>query len=67
MPTKTKKIKIGDREFIARFIQRPFREGLEVEVDVDGRTIRVGELGLGEEALINKVRAEIEKTLKCSG
>ena len=44
----------------AVFLRRPFREGLEVTVTVGDATIRVAELGLGERALIARLKALID-------
>jgi len=48
------------KRYTARFFKRPFREGLEVTVTVGDHLITVGELGLGEKATINKLKAEID-------
>lgn len=45
-----------------RFIRRPFREGLEAVVRVGDRELRVAELGLGEKALIAKMKVLIDAT-----
>ena len=51
-----------------RFSKRPFREGLEVAVKLrDGTVLRVGELGLGEQALLEKLGGEIDRHLNGSG
>ena len=43
----------------AHFSRRPFREGCEVTVQVGDEVIRLGDLGLGEQALIERLRGEI--------
>jgi hypothetical protein len=57
---------VEGRSFVAVFIRRPFREGLEVYVECDGVTLSVPELGLGETALLEKatalVKAQLAKT-----
>jgi len=52
------------REFKAHFRKRAFREGLEVSLEVEGQTLRIAELGLGEKAIIEKLKAQIDKILK---
>jgi len=47
-------------QYKAVFSRRPFREGLEVTVVVGESTIRVAELGLGEKALLLKVKSIID-------
>jgi len=49
------------KRYRAVFKSRPFREGLEVSVAVGEKVIRIGDLGLGVEAAIQKLRAEIDK------
>ncbi len=51
------------KRYRAFFRRRPFREGLEVSLQVGEHTIRIGELGLGEKATIQKLKAEIDKLL----
>jgi len=43
------------------FFRRPFREGLEVEANVDGEILHFAELGYGEEAVIERVAALIKE------
>ncbi len=57
----TKRFSHRGVRYLAVFYRRPFREGLEVSLEVRGKTIRVGELGLGERALIEKLKAEIDR------
>jgi hypothetical protein len=63
----TKKIKLGNETFVATFTRRPFREGLQASVDVHGTRVELGELGLGEQALIERLTAEIERIRKKAG
>lgn len=49
------------RQFIAHFRKRPFREGVEVVVEVDGTTVRIAELGLGDGALMERIKSEIRR------
>ena len=51
------------QRYTAVFRARPFREGREVTVAVGGHTIRVGELGLGERATIERLKHEIDELL----
>jgi hypothetical protein len=52
-------IEIEGETYELEFIKRPFREGLEVRVETRFGAISVAELGLGELALIERVKAEI--------
>jgi hypothetical protein len=52
------------REFEAIVIKRPFREGLEVKLEVDGKVIHLAELGLGEKAIVERLKNEIDRILK---
>lgn len=60
----TKTFEVDGREFEAVFIRRPFREGLEVRIDVDGEEISVAEFGFGETSLLEKARAMVAEHLK---
>jgi hypothetical protein len=59
-----RKILVDGERYIAVFIRRPFREGLEVYVDCHGATLSVPELGLGEAALLEKVSELIREHLR---
>lgn len=63
----TKTFEVDGREFEAVFIRRPFREGLEVRIDVDGEQLSVAEFGYGEMALLEKARTIVAEHLKKSG
>jgi hypothetical protein len=52
---------VNGERYTAVFLRRPFREGLEVYVECNGTVISVPELGLGEAALLEKVRQLIEE------
>ncbi len=54
-------IRIGEESFEVEFCQRPFREGLEVVAVVDGEVVHFGELGLGENAVGERLQTEIAK------
>lgn len=47
--------------FEACFKKRPFREGIEVQVQVEGTVITVSELGLGKMAALEKIKLEIDR------
>lgn len=50
--------------YCAEFVKRPFREGIEVSVEIDGSVIRIAELGLGEQALLHRLKFEIDSVLR---
>ena len=51
--------------YLLHYRRRPFREGLEVTVIIGGETVKLAEFGFGEEALLEKVRSEIDKRVTC--
>lgn len=57
----TKRFQYKGVRYSALFTQRPFREGLEVSLELDGTTISVAELGLGQKALIECLKHEIDR------
>ncbi len=59
-----RKLEVSGRIFEVVFFRRPFREGLEVHVDVDGEVLSIAELGFGETALLERVRVAIVDHLK---
>lgn len=61
--TWTREIEVGGERFTATFIRRPFREGLEVRIDLPTGPIVLAELGLGERALLEKARAAIREKI----
>lgn len=61
--TWTKTFEVNGRTFEALFIRRPFREGLEVRIEVDGEVLSVAEFGFGEIALLEKARSMVEEHL----
>lgn len=61
--TWTKTFEVNGRTYEALFIRRPFREGLEVRIDVDGELLSVAEFGFGEMALLEKARSMVEEHL----
>ena len=57
-----KNFRYRGRSYQAQFIKRPFREGLEVSVRLgNGERLRIGELGLGEHALLERICGEIDR------
>jgi hypothetical protein len=52
-------IELDGMKFEAEFIQRPFREGIEVRIKTSQGIVRIAELGLGERALVEKARSLI--------
>jgi hypothetical protein len=60
----SKTFEVEGRTFEAVCMRRPFREGFEVHVDVDGEVLTFAELGFGDSALLEKARAMVESYLK---
>lgn len=56
-----REIEVEGRVYLVTFVKRPFREGLEVRVDTPDGTISVAELGLGEQALLEKVKSLLKR------
>jgi hypothetical protein len=52
-------IEVNGMRFEAQFVQRPFREGIEVRINTLNGIVTVAELGLGEQALLEKARSVI--------
>ena len=59
----TRRFQHRNKRYTAVFIRRPFREGLEVSVKVGQETLRVAELGLGEKALVLRLKGLIDSAL----
>lgn len=59
-----KELEVNGKRYTAVLLRRPFREGLEVYVECGGTVISVPELGLGEAALLEKLRLLIEEHLR---
>lgn len=57
-------VTVEGEAYEVRFFRRPFREGLEVVVDVRGTELRLSELGLGERALLELASARIRDILQ---
>jgi hypothetical protein len=60
----SKTFEVEGRTFDAVCMRRPFREGFEVHIDVDGEVLSFAELGFGDSALLEKARAMVESYLK---
>jgi hypothetical protein len=52
-------IELEGMRFKAQFVQRPFREGIEVRIKTSAGVVTVAELGFGEQALLEKARSLI--------
>lgn len=59
-----REIEVDGTRYVARFIKRPFREGIEVRVELSEETISIAEMGLGEQALLERVRTSISKKIE---
>jgi len=57
-----REIEVDGSVYRVTFIKRPFREGLEVRVPTAEGVISVAELGLGEQALLEKVKSLLKKS-----
>lgn len=60
----TRTVTVDGEEFEVRFLRRPFREGLQVTIVVRGSEISLGELGLGEQALLEAACSRIAAILR---
>jgi hypothetical protein len=60
----SKTFEVEGRTFEAVCMRRPFREGFEVHIDVDGEVLTFAEFGFGDSALLEKARAMVESYLK---
>ena len=60
----SKTFEVEGRTYEAVCMRRPFREGFEVHIDVDGAVLTFAELGFGDSALLEKARAMVESYLK---
>ncbi|MFN4897107.1 MAG: hypothetical protein ACK5GN_14320 [Pseudomonadota bacterium] len=58
----TREIEVDGKSYLVHLVKRPFREGLEVRIDLPGGTLRVAEMGLGEQALTEKIKDIIAST-----
>lgn len=60
----SKTFEVEGRTFEAVCMRRPFREGFEVHVDVDGEVLTFAELGFGDSALLEKARSMVDRYLQ---
>ena len=63
----TRCIEVRGQSFTLVFLRRPFREGLEVRIETPWGIVSVAELGLGEQALIERARSILEGELARRG
>lgn len=57
-----RRFEFGGEVFTARLYTRPFREGGEVRISLSGgEEIHIAELGLGSDALLHKIEAELSR------
>lgn len=57
----TVRFEVDGQPYDAHFVRRPFREGLEVSVEVGDATITLAELGYGEAAILQALEERIRK------
>ena len=62
--TWTKTFEVEGRTFEAHFSRRPFREGLEVRIEVDGDVLSIAEFGFGETSLLERARELVREHLR---
>lgn len=61
MEGEERTIIVDGEPYVVRLIKRPFREGIEARVTVKGTELVVGDLGLGQAALQERLSAEIRR------
>ena len=54
---------VGGKEYSAELKSRPFREGIEVVLDLDGELIRIPELGFGDTAIVERLKGIVRERL----
>lgn len=52
-----RELEVDGRVYRALFIKRPFREGIEVRVEGPDGTLCISEMGLGEQALLQRIQS----------
>ena len=57
-----REFEVDGETYRATFVRRPFREGLEVVIDLPAGPLRLAELGLREQALLEKATRLIRAT-----
>lgn len=60
----TREIEVDGAIFNATCIRRPFREGIELQVELPSGILTVAELGLGELALLEKAKQLVRDELR---
>ena len=59
--SKHRRLTVDGVVYTITILERPFREGREVQFEVQGEMVTVSELGLGEKELELRVTEEIRK------
>ncbi len=54
-------LNVDNQDYIVERIEIPFREGVELQVVIDGELLRVSDRGLGEHEAIRLLKQEIQK------
>lgn len=52
------------KAYTIKLLSRPFREGFEAQILIEGVTHRLGELGLGRRELVLRAKKLIDNNLK---
>jgi hypothetical protein len=63
----TFKLTVQGRRFEVFRIEYPFREGVELEVEIDGERLRFSDRQLGEREARRLLEAELERRINRSG
>lgn len=56
-------ITVNGQSFVVRKIEIPFREGVELETDLNGERIRISDRQLGEHEAVALLKAELHRRL----
>ena len=64
MTTWTEQLTHNGKVYTVTFIKRPFREGLEVQLEIDQQLYTFADLALGHDAIISRLREEIDILVK---
>lgn len=54
-------LNLDNQDYIVERIEIPFREGVELQLVLDGELLRVSDRGLGEHEAIRLLKQEIQK------
>ena len=57
----TEVIDVDGQVFNVTFLRRPFREGLQVQIEIDDQVVTLGELGFGLTEVRERVADEIRR------